>query len=98
MLSPAGHQPEVPCVRCHERVAGLAWGDRCPRCLSLRRTRAKSIARRISLLTALLTAILLGWTTTPGPNQRMWIGIGTLASFFFVRLIALRVAMEFLPD
>ena len=98
MLSPAGHQPEVPCVRCHERVAGLAWGDRCPRCLSLRRTRAKSIARRISLLTALLTAILLGWTTTPGPSQRMWIGIGTLASFFFVRLIAFRVAMEFLPD
>jgi hypothetical protein len=98
MLSPAGSLPEVPCVRCHERIAGLAWGDRCPRCVALRRTRARSIARRLSLLAALVTAILLGWTTTPGPNQRIWIGIGTMASFFFIRIIALRVAMELLPD
>jgi hypothetical protein len=66
--------------------------------VALRRTRARSIARRLSLLAALVTAILLGWTTTPGPNQRIWIGIGTMASFFFIRIIALRVAMELLPD
>jgi hypothetical protein len=98
MPSLGGFQPEVPCARCHERIPGLAWGDRCPRCHALRRARARRIARRISLLAALLTAVLLGWTTQPGPSQRTWIGVGTLAAFFFVRLIAYRVAMEFLPD
>jgi len=104
MRSPAGFQPdlgfqqEVPCVRCHERIRGLAWGERCPNCQALRRRRAKLIARRLSLVSALLAAAVLGWTTAPGPNQRTWVGVGTLAAFLLVRTIAYRVAMEFLPD
>jgi len=53
--------PEVPCVRCHERVAGLAWGERCPTCHAERKRRASQLARRISLVAALMAAGLLGW-------------------------------------
>jgi len=97
MLSRVG-LPEVPCVRCRERVAGLAWGDRCPTCHADRRRRANYLARRISLVAALIAAGLLGWRFPAGPNSRIWIGIGTLMIFFLVRNIAFRLAMEFLPD
>jgi hypothetical protein len=90
--------PEVPCVRCHERVGGLAWGDRCPKCHADRKRRASLLARRISLVAALIAAGLLGWRFPAGPNSRKWIGIGTLMTFFLVRNIAFRLAMEFLPD
>lgn len=56
------------------------------------------LARRASLAAALLTASLLAWQVPPGPDARMWIGGGTLASFFLVRLIVLRAARELLPD
>ncbi len=97
MPSPVG-SPEVPCVRCHERIPGLAWGERCPACQAQRRRRANQLARRISLLAALITAVTLGWRLPPSPNQRMWIGIGTLSVFLLVRTITMRAAMEFLPD
>jgi hypothetical protein len=47
---------------------------------------------------ALIGAGLLGWRFPAGPNSRMWIGIGTLMTFFLVRNITFRMAMEFLPD
>ena len=90
--------PEVPCVRCGERIPGLAWGERCPACLTERKRRARRIARRISLFTALLTAVMLGWRMTVDENSRIWIGIGTLSTFLLVRVIAMRLAMEFLPE
>lgn len=89
---------EVPCVRCQERVAGLAWGERCPRCREERKRRASRIARRISLVAALLVAIGMGLRGPVTEDSRIYIGIGVLATFLLVRMIALRIAMEFLPD
>lgn len=91
-------RPAVPCVRCGERIPGLGWGERCPACLTERKRRASRIARRISLFAALLTAILLGWRMPVSENSRIWIGVGTLSTFLLVRVIAMRVAMEFLPE
>lgn len=98
MRSLGGYLPEVPCARCHERVAGLAWGERCPACRKERKRRASRLARRISLAAALVAAVILGLRATPGTDARTWIGIGTLATFLLVRVIAFRLAMEFLPD
>lgn len=98
MPSLGGFQPEVPCARCHERVPGLAWGERCAACQKERTRRASRLARRISLAAALIAAVALGLRATPGTDARLWIGIGTLATFLLVRVIALRLAMEFLPD
>ena|SRR6185503_15988878 len=91
-------QAEVPCVRCHERIPGLAWGERCPACRAERSHRARKLARYISLLAALITAVILGLRVTPGPDARMTIGIGVLGTFLLTRVIAQRLAMEFLPD
>lgn len=93
-----GSPPEVPCFRCHERIAGLAWGERCPACQAERRGRARRLSRRVSLLAALVAAAGLGWGIPPGADARTYIGIGTLLTFVLVRSIALRMAMEFLPD
>lgn len=98
MPLPIGLQADVPCFRCHERIAGLAWGERCPACQGERRVRARRLARRVSLLAALIAAGGLGWGMTPGPSARTTIGIGTLLTFMLVRAIAMRMAMEFLPD
>ena len=56
------------------------------------------LARHTSLLAALLTASVMAWQVPPGPDARLWIGGGTLASFFLVRMIVLRAARELLPD
>lgn len=93
-----GSPAEVPCFRCHERIAGLAWGERCPACQAERRVRARRLSRRVSLVAALAAAAGLGWGITPGPDARTYIGIGTLLTFILVRTIAMRMAMEFLPD
>ena len=98
MQSLGGLQAEVPCVRCHERIPGLAWGERCPACRAERSRRARKLARCISLLAALITAVILGLRVTPGPDARMTIGIGVLGTFLLTRVIAQRLAMEFLPD
>lgn len=93
-----GSPAEVPCVVCHERIPGLAWGARCNACHARRARRASQLARRISLVTAVLTAVVLRFVLTPGPDARMVFAIGTLGAFITVRVIAKRVAMEFLPD
>jgi hypothetical protein len=89
---------EVPCAACHERIPGLAWGARCNACHAKRVRRANQLARRISLLTAVVTAVALRYVLTPGPDARMVFAIGTLGAFLTVRVIVKRVAMEFLPD
>jgi hypothetical protein len=99
MLSLGGLQPpEVPCIACGRRVRGLGWGERCPDCRSRRKRRASRIARRISLASALVVAVLLKYRAPPGTDPRLWIGIGALTTFLLVRVIVLRVAMEFLKD
>lgn len=98
MRSLGGYQPEVPCVRCGERVAGLGWGEHCPACLALRKRRARRLARRISLLAALVAAVFLSLRVSPGTDARLWIGIGTLSTFLLARVIAYRIAMELLPN
>jgi len=98
MPSLGGLQAEVPCVRCHERIPGLAWGERCPACRAERKRRASRLARRISLVASLGAAVLLGFKVSPGPDARMWIGGGVLATFLLTRVIVQRVAMELLPD
>ena len=98
MPSLGGLQAEVPCVRCHERIPGLPWGERCPACRAERARRARKLARRISLLAALIAALILGFRIPPGPDVRMMIGIGVLGTFLLTRVIAQRLAMEFLPD
>jgi predicted nucleic acid-binding Zn ribbon protein len=90
--------PEVPCVRCGERVPGLGWGERCRDCLADRKRRARRLARRISLVAALLTATALGLQAPRAADARVWIAIGTVATFLLVRTIVQRVAMEFLKD
>lgn len=89
---------EVPCVRCHERIPGLAWGERCPACRAERSRRARKLARRISLVAALIAAAILGFRVPAGPDARMLIGIGVFTTFLLTRVIAQRLAMEFLPD
>jgi hypothetical protein len=98
MRSLGGLLAEVPCVRCHERIPGLAWGERCPACRAERSRRARKLARRISLVAALVAAAILGLSVPPGPDARMLIGIGVMSSFLLTRVIAQRLAMEFLPD
>jgi hypothetical protein len=98
MRSLGGYQPEVPCVRCGEHIAGLGWGARCPACQAERRRRATRLARRISLLAALLAAVILSLRAAPGTDTRLWVGIGTLSTFLLARIIAFRIAMEVLRD
>ncbi|HKP28238.1 MAG TPA: hypothetical protein VJU15_02505 [Gemmatimonadales bacterium] len=99
MQSLGGLQPaEVPCVRCHERIPGLAWGERCPACRAERSRRARKLARSISLIASAIAGLVLGLQVTPGPNARMLIGVGVVGTFLLTRVIAQRLAMEFLPD
>lgn len=95
---PIGSLPEVPCASCHERIPGLAWGARCNACHAKRVRRANQLARRISLLAAVITAVVLRFVIPPGPDARMVFGIGTLGAFLTVRVIVKRVALEYLPE
>ncbi len=90
--------PEVPCIRCGERVAGLPWGARCRACDVERTRRARRISRRISLVACLITAAVLGLGQPVATSSRVWVAVGTLATYLLTHLIVMRVALEFLPD
>ncbi len=98
MPSLAGWPPEVPCVSCGARVAGLAWGDRCPACRAARLARANRLARRISLAATLLVGLYVFWRTPPLPLARLYGAIAVLATYIIVRQIVQRLALELLPD
>lgn len=89
--------PEVPCVRCERRVPGLRWGDYCPECLAQRTARARRIGRSISQVSALGMAayVFLALPNTVG--ARTWGAIIVAATYFLVRQIVIRIALEFLP-
>lgn len=96
MRLPSGWR-EVPCVECGEFVEGINFGDRCPACFARRQARAKRIARRAA---SLGTLVILVWTVGtlwghPLSPLRIWYSaFGVLVSFFLIRLIVVRFAME----
>lgn len=98
MPSLSGWPPEVPCVTCGTRVAGLGWGERCPACMAVRLGRANYLARRISLAATFLVGLYVIWRTPPIPLARIYGAIAVLATYIVVRKIVQRVALELLPD
>jgi hypothetical protein len=97
MRSPlASLEPPAPCAACHTRVPGVRWGDLCPDCAGALRRRANPIARRISLLAALLV-ILYAWRSIDlTPTSRLWVAGIAIGTYFLVRRIATQIAMEVL--
>lgn len=89
--------PEVPCLRCERRVAGLGWGELCGDCTAERKRRASFWSQRISLPAAALMAAWVFWQLPDDPTSRVYGGIGILAVYVIVRRIVHHVAMEFLP-
>ena len=97
MPSPGAWAPEVPCARCGQRVAGLAWGDLCTTCGAERQRRASRLARRISLLATLLAGIYILQRIPPTSVARTYGGFAVLVTYLIVRKIVQRVALELLP-
>ena len=97
MLSPlASAEPPAPCAKCLTRVPGVRWGDLCPDCQAELRRRANPIARRISLLAALLV-ILYAWLQIDlTPTSRIWVAGIAVGTYLVVRRIATQIAMEVL--
>jgi hypothetical protein len=98
MPSPSGWPPEVPCARCGARVAGLAWGDRCPDCRAERLRRADRLASRLSLVATFLVGCYVVLRVPPLPLARVYGAISVLVTYIVVRKIVQRVAFELLGD
>ena len=97
MLSPlASAEPPAPCAKCLTRVPGVRWGDLCPDCQAELRRRASPIARRISLLAALLVVLYAWLEITLKPSTRIWIAVIAVGTYFLVRRIATQITMEYL--
>lgn len=97
MLSPlASAEPPAPCARCLNRVPGVRWGDLCPDCQAELRRRASPVARRISLLAALLVILYAWLQVTLTPTSRIWVAGIAVGTYFLVRRIATQIAMEVL--
>ena len=96
MPSPAGWR-EVPCVECGKFVAGINFVERCPECLERRHARASRLASRIAIIATILTAAWVLWRLPTNTLARWYAGVGIIATYFLVRLIARRIAMEVLP-
>lgn len=96
-LPPGVPLPEVPCLRCGRRVAGLGWGDLCADCLAERKRRAKIWSQRISLPAAAVMAFWVFWRLPDDPTSRVYGGIAVLVVYVIVRRIVQHVAMELLP-
>ncbi len=96
MPSPAGWR-EVPCVECGEFVSGIDFVERCPDCLGRRQRRARRIASRLAIVATILMAVWTLWRLPQTDLARWYAGLGIGATYFLVRLIARRIAMEILP-
>ena len=96
MRSPlASAEPPAPCAHCLRRVPGVRWGDLCPDCqLDLRR-RATPIARRISLLAAVLVVFYAWWQITLTSTARVWVAGIAVGTYFLTRRIVTQLAMEY---
>ena len=93
-----GGLPEVPCVKCDRRVAGLGWGELCPECRGERIRRATRLANRISLAATALMAAYVAFQLPGDPSSRLYGAVAVLATYIIVRRVASRAAMEFLPQ
>ena len=96
MPSPAGWR-EVPCVECGKFVAGINFVERCPDCLARRQRRARRLASRIAIVATILMAAWTLWRLPQTDLARWYAGLGIGATYFLVRLITRRIAMEVLP-
>ncbi len=97
MLSPGG-LPEVPCAKCGRRVRGLPWGDLCPECRAARAKRSSKLGNRVALVATALMAAYVAWRLPSDPTSRFYGAVAIVATYIIVRRIAVRVAMEFLPQ
>lgn len=96
MPSPAGWR-EVPCIECGRFVAGINFVERCPECLERRKQRAGRLASRAAIVATILVSAWIFWRTPNTALARWYAGIGIGATYFLVRLITKRIAMEVLP-
>ena len=92
----ASAEPPVPCARCLKKVPRIKWGDLCPDCLGELRTRATPIARRISILAALLVIFYAWYQITLTPTSRIWVAGIAIGTYFLVRRITIQIAIEVL--
>ena len=92
----ASVEPPIPCARCLKRVPGVKWGDLCPDCLTELRRRATPIARRISLLAALLVIFYAWFQISLTPTSRVWVAGIAIGTYFLVRRIVTQIAIEVL--
>jgi len=96
MPSPAGWR-EVPCIECGKFVEGINFVERCPECLERRQRKAARLASRAAIVATILTAAWTLWQLPHTALGRWYAGLGIGATYFLVRLITRRVAMEVLP-
>jgi hypothetical protein len=96
MPSPAGWR-EVPCIECGAFVAGISFGERCPACQARRQRRANRLASRTAIAATILMAAWTLWKLPHTSLARWYCGLGIGATYFLVRLITRRIAMEALP-
>jgi predicted nucleic acid-binding Zn ribbon protein len=96
MPSPAGWH-EVPCIECGRFVEGIDFAERCAECLARRKRRAQRLATQVALVATALAAV---WTVRVMPltaTSRWYAGAAIGGTYFLVRLIVRRIAMEVLP-
>jgi DNA-directed RNA polymerase subunit RPC12/RpoP len=96
MPSPAGWR-EVPCVECGRFVEGIDFGERCDECFARRLARARRVARRAAAIVAGLVVIWNLWHLPAATLGRWYAAIAVPITYLLVRVIAGRIAMEFLP-
>jgi hypothetical protein len=89
-----GASPEVPCVRCGRRVAGLPWGEHCSECGRELSRRAGRLANRIALAATVLMGLYVAYSMPPQPMARLYGAIAVVATYIIVRRVAGRVALE----
>jgi hypothetical protein len=92
----ASVEPPVPCARCLKKAPGINWGDLCPECLAELRHRATPIARRISILAALLVVGYAWFQISLTPNSRVWVAGIAIGTYLLVRKIVTQIAIEVL--
>lgn len=88
-------EPPAPCAVCLQRVPGVRWGDLCPDCLAQLQRRATPLARRISLLAAVLVVFSAWWQITLTSRARVWVAGIAIGTYFLVRRIVTQLAMEY---
>ena len=96
MPSPTGWR-EVPCVECGRFVVGIHFVERCPECLARRTLRATRLASRCAIGATIVVAVWTFWRLPNSGLARWYAGVGIGATYFLVRLITRRIAMEALP-